>query len=276
VNAPAAFVAGWPVSHSRSPLIHRYWLNRYGIVGDYRPEAVPPDGFAEFAASIASKGYVGGNVTIPHKEAAFRACNVTTPAARSLGAVNTLWIQYGTLHGDNTDVFGFTANLDETAPDWRAARTALVLGAGGAARGVVRALLDAAISAVTVLNRTPERARDLALAAGQGVRGGGLDDLDEALGAADIVVNATPAGMDGAAGFTVDWSRARRGAIAVDIVYVPLMTPFLAGAATAGLRIVDGLGMLLHQAAPGFERWFGRRPEVDGELRRAVLADLGA
>jgi shikimate dehydrogenase len=275
VKVPAAFVAGWPVSHSRSPLIHRFWLKRYDIAGDYRPEAVPPHGFAEFAASIASKGYIGGNVTIPHKEAAFRACDATTPVARSLGAVNTLWLQDGTLYGDNTDVFGFTANLDETAPDWRAARTALVLGAGGAARGVVRALLDAGVDSVTVLNRTPERARDLALAAGQGARGGGLDELDGAFGAAGIVVNATPAGMDGAAGFTMDWSCARRDAIAVDIVYVPIMTPFLAGAAAAGLRIVDGLGMLLHQAAPGFERWFGRRPAVDAELRRAVLADLG-
>jgi shikimate dehydrogenase len=274
VSAPIAFVAGWPVAHSRSPLIHRHWLARYGLAGDYRAEAVPPGGFAAFLSSLAAKRYVGGNVTIPHKEAAFRACAEATPVARRLGAVNTLWLEQGKLLGDNTDVFGFAANLDAAAPDWRQGETALVLGAGGSSRAIVAALLDAGLGRVIVLNRTAGRAEELARLLGDRVRGGGLNEVGTAVAAADLVVNTTPSGLGDIEELRVDWRDARADAIAADIVYVPLMTAFLRGAAERGLHTVDGLGMLLHQAAPGFERWFGRRPEVDAELRRVVIADL--
>jgi shikimate dehydrogenase len=266
-------VVGWPVAHSRSPLIHRHWLTRYGIAGDYRAQAVAPDRLGDFLAGLADAGFVGGNVTIPHKEAAFRACAETTPLASRLGAVNTLWLDHGRLHGDNTDAFGFATGLDEAVPGWRGARTALVVGAGGASRAVVAALVDAGVG-VVVLNRSPERAEEVAAGAGHGVRGGGLDEIGNAMAAADLIVNTTPAGRGSGERLHLDWSRARADAIAADIVYVPLMTPFLAGAAERGLRTADGLGMLLHQAAPGFDRWFGRRPEVDTELRHVVVADL--
>jgi shikimate dehydrogenase len=269
-----AFVVGWPVAHSRSPLVHRFWLKRYSIDGDYRREAIPPDELPSFLGSLAARGYVGGNVTIPHKEAAFRACVETTAVARRLEAVNTLWLQGGSLCGDNTDAYGFAANLDEHAPAWRTGSTALVIGAGGAARAVVHALVAAGFGSIGVLNRTAERARALARHFGPPVQAGGLDAMPSWLAAADLVVNATSAEMTPHSGLAIDWSVARSGAVATDIVYVPLATPFLQGARCRGLVTVDGLGMLLYQAVPGFERWFGVRPEVDAELRAHVLADI--
>ena len=250
-----AFVVGWPIAHSRSPLIHRFWLGRYGIDGDYVAEPVPPDEIAAFfAGGFAAKGYVGGNVTLPHKEAAFRAAAVTTPMAKKLEAANTLWLEGSRLHADNTDVHGFLANLDERAPAWRSGGTALVIGAGGASRAVLQALIDAGFGSVALLNRTVARA--------------------EALAAADLIVNATSAELHGGEGLVIPWHVARERAIATDLVYVPLVTPFLEGARQRGLTIIDGLGMLLHQAVPGFERWFGVRPTVDDELRALVVADL--
>jgi shikimate dehydrogenase len=269
-----AFVVGWPVAHSRSPLIHRFWLKRHGILGDYRAEAVPPDAIENFLSSFAERGYCGGNVTLPHKEAAFRACQVPTPVTRRLEAANTLWLEGSTIHGDNTDAYGFAANLDDNVKGWRGRASALVLGAGGASRAVIFALVEAGYGSVAVLNRTPERAATLAAHFGKPVCAGGLDLIPELLPSADIVVNTTSAGLDGDAALKIDWRAARRGAIATDLVYVPLVTPFLAAAAERGLRIVDGLGMLLHQAVPGFERWFGVRPTVDTELRALVAADL--
>lgn len=271
-----AFIVGWPVAHSRSPLIHRFWLERHGIDGWYGRQAVPPEAIGAFLASLVERGFVGGNVTLPHKEAAFRACAEVTDVAGKLGAVNTLWHDGGRLCGDNTDIYGFTASLDERVPDWRSASTALVLGAGGAARGVIQALLAAGPRSVIVVNRTPERAAALAAQFGPTLRTAGLDALDRLLPDAGLIVNATSAGMDGAESLALDWSRAHSGAIATDIVYVPLITPFLRGALERGLAAVDGLGMLLHQAVPGFERWFGVRPCVDAELRRLVEADLAA
>ncbi len=270
-----AFVVGWPIAHSRSPLIHGFWLKRYGIDGDYLREAVPPEAIDAFLGSFGERGYVGGNVTLPHKEAAFRACTVTTPIAARLAAVNTLWLESGRLCGDNTDAYGFAANLDAGAPGWRGGRTALVIGAGGASRAVLQALIEAGFLSVVVLNRTLARAEELARHFGGPVRAGGLDRLPGALGEADLIVNATSAGLHGGEGLAIPWALASRRAIATDLVYVPLVTPFLAGAADAGLPIVDGLGMLLHQAVPGFERWFGLRPTVDAELRAHVAADIG-
>ena len=269
-----AFVVGWPVAHSRSPLIHRFWLKRHSIDGDYRAEAVPPDAIDGFLASLRHRGYCGGNVTLPYKEAAFRACRSLTPVARCLEVVNTLWLEGSALYGDNTDAFGFVANLDDNVNDWRGGANALVLGAGGASRAVVHALIEAGYGSIDLLNRTPARAAALAGHFGAGVRPGGLDAIPQRLPNADIIINATSTGLGGDAGLRIDWSLARSGAIATDLVYVPLVTPFLSAAAESGLRIVDGLGMLLHQAVPGFERWFGVRPEVDAELRELLIGDL--
>lgn len=269
-----AFVVGWPARHSRSPLIHRYWLSRHGIDGDYRAEEVPAEDIDAFLSGFGEAGYLGGNVTVPHKERAFALAGRRTPVAERLGAANTLWIEDKILCADNTDVHGFAANLDDRMPSWRNAGTALVLGAGGAARAVVLALLEAGIGEVLVLNRTAARADVLAERFGGAVSGHGLEALPRLIGGAGLIVNTTSVGMSGREALKIDWTDARRDAIATDIVYVPLETEFLRAAAAAGLRTVDGLGMLLHQAAPGFERWFGVRPTVDAELRRLTIADL--
>lgn len=269
-----AFVVGWPVAHSRSPLIHCFWLARHGIDGEYGAEAVSPTEIALFFGSLADRGFAGGNVTLPHKEAAFRACDTVTEVAGRLGAVNTLWREDGRLCGDNSDVYGFAANLDDRAPDWRSAGAALVFGAGGAARGVLEALVAAGFQSIVIVNRTPQRAEALADRFGAPVRAAGLDSLNALFPEARLIVNTTSAGMAGQDEIALDWSSAHSDAIATDIVYVPLVTPFLRGASLRGLKVVDGLGMLLHQAVPGFERWFGERPCVDAELRRLVEADL--
>ncbi|GGE07005.1 shikimate dehydrogenase (NADP(+)) [Aureimonas endophytica] len=270
--APRAFVCGWPIAHSRSPLIHGTWLRRFGLAGSYERVAVPPNGVDDFLATLRQAGFVGGNVTIPHKEAAFRAAARHDAAASAIGAVNTLWFEAGELVGGNTDAYGFAANLDERLDGWTAAEHALVLGAGGAARGVVHALLDRGVARVTVVNRTLARAEALAAAFGSPVRaaGGATPDL---LAAADLLVNTVPAGAEGG---VPDLAFLPDHALVTDIVYVPLETPILAAARARGLRTADGLGMLLHQAVPGFERWFGRRPVVDEALRDAVLADIAA
>jgi shikimate dehydrogenase len=274
MTAPRAFVTGWPISHSRSPLIHGFWLDRYGIEGEYVREAVPPDGVAVFFAGFQEQGFVGGNVTLPHKEAAFRACADVTDQARRLAAANTLWIENDRLWGDNTDAYGFAANLDELAPDWRSGSTGLVLGAGGAARSVLAALLEAGYRSIVVLNRTVERAEAMAAMFAGPVAAAPLDEAARHLPRADLVVNATSAGIGGSAPLDLDWDLAKADTIATDLVYVPLRTPFLEGAAGRGIRTVDGLGMLLHQAVPGFHRWFGLRPEVTPELRARIVADL--
>ena len=274
MTARKAFVVGWPIAHSRSPLIHRFWLKRHGIDGDYLREAVQPDVIDAFFKSLGEKGYVGGNVTLPHKEAAFKACAVTTPVARRLEAANTLWLDGGRLNGDNTDVYGFIANLDEQAPDWRLGSAALVIGAGGASRAVLEALIGAGYQSIALANRTLARAETLARHFGNPVSAFGMDALDDLVRRADLIVNATSAGLHDEASLGVPWQAAKKSAIVTDLVYVPLVTPFLHEASDAGLTIVDGLGMLLHQAVPGFERWFGVRPKVDAALRDHILADL--
>jgi shikimate dehydrogenase len=269
-----AFVVGWPIAHSRSPLIHRFWL-RHRIEGDYIAEAVAPDAIDAFLAGFKAKGYVGGNVTVPHKEAAFLVAASPTEIAKKLAAANTLWLEGHRLLADNTDVFGFVANLDDSAPDWRKGKAALVIGAGGASRAVLYALTDAGYGRIALLNRTVARAEQLARHfGGASIHAAGLDQMANALAEADLVVNATSAGLNGVAALDVPWRAAKRSAVVTDLVYVPLVTPFLEGARVQGLRIVDGLGMLLHQAVPGFERWFGVRPKVDAELRALVVADL--
>jgi len=277
VTAPvrAACIIGWPVEHSRSPLIHNYWLKTYGIAGEYRREAVPPDEFETFVQSLAARDYVGANVTVPHKEKAL-AYSLADERALAVGAANTLWIAGGFLHATNTDVEGFLNNLDACAPQWdRDLSNVVVLGAGGAAHAVVYALLTRSVEHITVVNRTPQRAEVL--------RGRFLDrlqvapweQLNDLLGEAALFVNTTTLGMAGQPELEVDVGRLPSHAIVADLVYVPLVTPLIKAAKAKGLRTADGLGMLLHQAVRGFELWFGKKPEVTAELRALAEADLG-
>lgn len=271
-----AFVTGHPVAHSRSPKIHDYWLATYGIDGSYRAIDVVPDDFAEFVKTLEANGYRGGNVTIPHKEAAFALVPYRDGAAEQIGAVNTLWFENGDLWGGNTDAHGFAANLDEFAPGWAANSPAVVLGAGGASRAVIHALKQRGVGDIRIVNRTLARAQELSRRFGAGVSAHGMAATSELLADAGLLVNTTALGMHGNEALAADPARLPDHAIVTDIVYVPLETPLLAAAKARGLKTVDGLGMLLHQAVPGFERWFGVRPEVTAELRRMIVADLGA
>ncbi|MXQ11836.1 shikimate dehydrogenase [Microvirga makkahensis] len=276
-----AFIVGHPVRHSRSPLIHGYWLKQHGISGSYERIDVEPVNFGKFLETFHERGFAGGNVTIPHKEAAFAGVARRTERAERLGAVNTLWIEKGVLWGDNTDVAGFMANLDlSLGTGWdQDVDTALVLGAGGAARGIVAGLQDRPLRRILVANRTLSKAQDLV----HGLAGYGpaklealaWEDLDRAIPGSQLIVNTTSLGMTGQPPLTLDLAGAPGRAIVTDIVYAPLRTPLLATAEARGLRTVDGLGMLLHQAVPGFERWFGIRPEVTPELRALIVADIG-
>lgn len=269
-----AFVCGHPVAHSRSPLIHGHWLRSYGIAGDYGRVDVAPEAFDHFLATLRDAGYVGGNVTIPHKEAAFRLADRRDEAAEIIGAVNTVWFEDGVLAATNTDWIGFSASLDADAPRWRQGRNAVMLGAGGAGRAILHALRTAGYDDIRIVNRTVARAQELADHFGGAASAHGWAELDEMLGDVDLLINTTSLGMDGAEARTVELDALPPTAIVTDLVYVPLVTPLLAQAAARGLVTVDGLGMLLHQAVPGFERWFGRRPQVTAELRDIVVADL--
>jgi shikimate dehydrogenase len=271
-----AFVAGYPVKHSRSPLIHGYWLDKLGIPGSYRAHEVAPEAFADFMKAVKSgeSGYCGGNVTIPHKEAAFALADRPDELSRELGAVNTLWREGGMVHATNTDGRGFTANLDERAPGWDRCDTAIILGAGGASRAVIQAVRDRGMKAIHVLNRTVGRAQELADRFGPRVHAQPLEALPEVMSGAGLFINTTSLGMDGASVPDIDFTPMASGAVVTDIVYVPLTTPILRQAEIQGLRIVDGLGMLLHQAAPGFAKWFGRQPVVDAALRQRIIDDM--
>jgi len=272
-NPPAACLIGWPAAHSRSPLIHHYWLRTLGIEGGYNVEAVPPEGFAEFVLHLSTHGFVGANVTIPHKE---RALALTRPdqRARAVGAANTLWYQDGELRSTNTDIEGFINNLDACAPGWDRAGEALVLGAGGSSRAVVFGLIERGVRRVHLANRTIDRARALADQFGAQVHPVSWDQAAELLPRANLLVNTTSLGMRGQSALELDIGRLPSQAVVADLVYVPLVTPLLAAARARGLQTADGLGMLLHQAVRGFELWFGRRPEVTPELRALVEADL--
>jgi shikimate dehydrogenase len=267
-------VIGWPVEHSRSPLIHNHWIRQLGLDADYRREAVPPDQFAAFIGGLSERGYVGANVTVPHKEAALQLC-AADDRAKAVGAVNTVWLDNGKLRGTNTDVEGFMANLDATVPTWaRGLQGAVVLGAGGAARAVIYGLLERGIERVHVVNRTAERAEALQKQFGAHVHPGGWDELGSILANVELLVNATTLGMTGHAALEIDLTPLVPSAVVVDIVYSPLDTTLLKAARERGLRTVDGLGMLLHQAVGGFTRWFGVQPQVTDDLRALVEADL--
>ncbi len=270
---PAACLIGWPAAHSRSPLIHHYWLRTLGIEGGYVIEAVPPDEFKDFLFRLSLRGFVGANVTLPHKEWAL-ALSKPDGRARAVGAANTLWFENGELCSTNTDVEGFINNLDASAPGWDGCEDALVLGAGGAARAVVFGLLDRGIKRVHLANRTVARARALADQFGARVLPVAWDALGDILPRAGLLVNTTSLGMKGQPPLEIDVGRLPPSAVVADLVYVPLDTPLLADSRARGLKTADGLGMLLHQAVRGFELWFGRRPEVTAELRALVEADL--
>ena len=271
---PRAFVCGHPVAHSRSPLIHGYWLREIGIAGSYERIDVAPGDFPAFLTGLPGGPFAGGNVTIPHKEAAFALVTRRDGDAEAIRAVNTLWIEDGQVIGGNTDAKGFTANLDEGAPAWRSAASATVLGAGGAARAVVHALQQAGIAKIRVANRTLVRAKELAGSFGVGVSAHAWTEAGSLFRSTDILVNTTSLGMPGQPEMDVDLALLPDSAIVADIVYVPLTTPLLRRAQDRGLNTVDGLGMLLHQAVDGFEHWFGVRPAVSAGLRAAIIDDL--
>ena len=270
---PAACLIGWPAAHSRSPIIHRYWLRTLGIEGGYVIEAVPPDEFKDFVLRLSLRGFAGANVTIPHKEQAL-ALSKPDARAKAVGAANTLWFENGELCSTNTDVEGFINNLDASAPGWDRAGEALVLGAGGSARGVVFGLIERGIKTVHLANRTVDRASALAETFGASVQPVGWDKMSELLPRAGLLVNTTSLGMHGQPALDLDVARLPDNAVVADLVYVPLQTELLAASQGRGLKTADGLGMLLHQAVRGFELWFGRRPEVTPELRALVEADL--
>lgn len=270
-----ACVVGWPVAHSRSPLIHGYWLKHFGLDGAYTREAVAPESFAAFLTSLESRGYVGCNVTLPHKEAAFALVREKDPAALALGALNTVWLEGGVIHGANTDVSGFLANLDAGVPGWQGeVGHAVVLGAGGAARGIVYGLLSRGVERVVVVNRSVEKAASVSASFGPRVIAASWSEAERFAAETDLLVNSTSLGMTGQPPLSLNLSRLRESCIVTDAVYVPLETGLLVEAASRGHRTVGGLGMLLHQAVPGFERWFGARPAVTDELVALISADV--
>jgi shikimate dehydrogenase len=272
----AVCVIAWPVGHSRSPLIHGYWLKRYGIDGAYRMEAVPPERFAQFVLNLEANGYIGANVSLPHKEAALTLA-AADERARAIGAANTLWLENGALNCTNTDAEGFIANLDASAPGWdRNPGSVVVLGAGGSARAVLYGLIERGAGRIYVVNRTRERAEALRQRFGPAIEPADWSDVGRLLTDAGLLINTTSLGMVGQTPLDIDLSPLPANALVVDNVYAPLETALLAVAHRRNLRAIDGLGMLLHQAVRGFELWFGVRPEVTPELRSLIEADLAA
>jgi shikimate dehydrogenase len=275
VSVSLACIIGHPVAHSRSPLIHKYWLSVYGIAGDYVREDILPANIEAFLDSLVKSRYLGGNVTIPHKEIAFRKVAKTDAVAKALGAVNTLWIEDKKLCGANTDVYGFLTHLDHSKPNWiKDTNTAVIIGAGGVARAAVHGLIERNVQNIVIVNRTLARAEDLAAHFQKRATPEVLADLPTLLANADLLVNATSLGMNGQPPLEIDLTNLKNDAIVYDLVYVPFETKLLNAARAAGFAAVDGLGMLLHQAVPAFERWFGVRPQVTSELRKLIIEDL--
>jgi shikimate dehydrogenase len=269
----AACIIAWPAGHSRSPLIHNYWAKKYNLNVEYRREAVPPEKFVEFVTHLREHGYVGANVTVPHKQTAL---TVSEPdeRARAVGAANCLWYDADKLRSTNTDVEGFLGNLDLAAPGWdRGLESAVVLGAGGGARAVVFGLITRDVKRIYVVNRTIERAKALEKKFGSRVHAASWSETTGLLGGAGLLVNSTTLGMVGQPPLEINL-RSQPSMVVADLVYAPLVTGLLAAARQKGLRTSDGLGMLLQQAVRGFERWFGVKPEVTAELRALVEADL--
>jgi len=269
----AVCIIAWPVGHSRSPLIHNYWIKQHKLDAEYRKEGVPPDKLADFVTHLRERGYIGANVTLPHKQAVM-ALTKPDDRANGVGAANCLWYEGDTLRSTNTDVEGFLNNLDISAPGWdRGLENAVVLGAGGGARAVVFALLARGASRVTVINRTAERAKELKKKFGAKIQLAEWKEISGLLGGAGLFVNTTTLGMVGQPPLEINL-RCPASLVVADLVYAPLETPLLKMARERGLRTADGLGMLLQQAVRGFELWFGIRPEVTPELRALVEADI--
>lgn len=276
MTAARAFVMGHPIAHSRSPMLHGYWLKRYGIPGSYERLDIPPAELGAFFGRFKQEGWIGGNVTVPHKTAVMQHVDRIDDAARAIGAVNTLWWEDGALIGGNTDAIGFIGNIDERVPGWSdGAKQAVVAGAGGATRAIVYGLRERGLE-VALCNRTVSKAQALADYFGRGVSAHGADAIPGLLAEADLLVNATSLGMVGQPPLEIDLAPLKPSAVVYDIVYVPLETELLKAARARGLRTVDGLGMLLHQAVEGFRHWFGRTPEITAELRRILVDDIRA
>ncbi|EJF74594.1 shikimate dehydrogenase [Bartonella alsatica] len=278
-NSTRAFVVGYPIHHSKSPKIHNFWLKQYGLQGEYLAQEVIPERFKKFFVSMQKRGFCGGNITLPYKQEAFRLANHKDEVATMIGAANTLWYEGNKLCATNSDAYGFNANLDDLAPGWTG-ETALVFGAGGAARAILYALKKRGFERICLLNRTKQRADSLAEHFGKPVEVHDWNDVDKIIYQADLIVNTTSIGMTNphekkSASFFCDFHKTKTTTLVTDIVYTPLITPFLQQAKAHGLRTVDGLGMLLHQAVVGFERWFGIRPQVTEALRAAILEDMG-
>jgi shikimate dehydrogenase len=273
-SIPLAGVIGAPIAHSRSPALHGYWLRKYGIRGFYVPLEVAQADLEDVLRAMPRMGFVGANVTIPHKETVLRLADIVSDRAALIGAANTLIFRAdGKIHADNTDGYGFLENLRQGVPGWRAdAGPCTVLGAGGAARAVIASLLEAGAEEIRITNRTRNRAEALRAEFGTKVVIYDWVQAGNALEEAATVVNTTSLGMVGKSEFRVPLDGLSSDAVVTDLVYTPLDTALLVRAREIGCRTVDGLGMLLHQAVPGFERWFGVKPEVDAALREAVLA----
>jgi shikimate dehydrogenase len=271
-----AGVMGWPIMHSRSPKLHGYWLEHYGLAGAYVPLAIRAEGLEAALRALPALGFAGCNLTIPHKEAALRIVDEASPLARRIGAVNCIVVRAdGSLEGRNYDAFGFTESLRERAPDLRFdTGPAVVIGAGGASRAILAGLMDEGVPEIRLINRSPARAQALAAEFGAPVRAVPWEARAQALEGAAILVNTTSQGMVGEAPLDLALDALPVSALVVDIVYVPLETPLLAAARARGNRVVDGLGMLLHQARPAFEAWFGIDPRVTPELRALIEATL--
>ncbi|WP_085906400.1 shikimate dehydrogenase [Kiloniella majae] len=279
-KARLAGVIGWPISHSKSPRLHGYWLEKLGIDGAYLPLAIEPENFEDALCGLMYSGFGGVNVTVPHKEAALKFCDEVDPLAKRIGAVNTIVFKDGRSYGSNTDAFGFIENLRQDVEntdfslDFSGAK-AVVLGAGGASRGVIVALQDAGVKNIILVNRTKERAEVLAADLSSGADGmitvADWKDRNEVLNGCDLLVNTTSLGMAGQPPLELSLDKLPKSCVVTDIVYAPLVTPLLGLAEKRGNKIVDGLGMLLHQARPGFEAWFGEKPEVTEDLRKFVL-----
>jgi shikimate dehydrogenase len=275
-----AGIMGWPISHSRSPALHNFWLDEHGIDGVYVPLPVRPENLAQALRALPALGFRGCNLTLPHKQAALSIVDRVDWLARRIGAMNTVVVAAdGSLEGSNTDVYGFRESLGHAAPDWDpAAGASVVLGAGGAARAIVAALIEAGVAEIRLVNRTLAHARDIAEALSEPATRVSVyrwEERDGVLAGAGLLVNTTSLGMAGEPNLAIDLAALPLDAIVVDIVYVPLETGILAAARARGNRTVDGLGMLLHQGRPGFEAWFGIPVQATRELRAAVLTTLG-
>jgi shikimate dehydrogenase len=269
------FVIGHPIAHSRSPLIHGTWLAEHGLDGSYERIDVAPADLPAFVTRFREGEFVGGNVTVPHKEAIAALIDEVSDTARAMGAINTLWREGGRIRGDNTDAAGFLGHLDATAPGWdRRAPAALVIGAGGAARAVAYALKGRGLPRIIIVNRDPARAAELVAAFGAPLEALDWSARSACVGEAGLIVNTTSLGMKGQPPLDLDLAALRPGTIVDDIVYVPLKTALLVEAEKRGAIAVDGLGMLLHQAVPGFARWFGIVPVVTPALRARLEGDI--